>query len=70
MKCTVDSGQCTICSHGEHECGQCKQCNCGESEIVHPRPAMGIINTEFGDYVHRLYLKSPTVTGERHYQCQ
>ena len=66
----MNSGKCKICNHEDHDAAMCKQCNCGESEICHRTAPALIINTDFGDYVKRIYSQSRTLMGERHYKCQ
>jgi hypothetical protein len=70
-----ETESCLTCNHQEHDAGQCKQCNCGESEIIRPRTWLPIHWSQraaegFGDYLNRLYTKSPVVVGKHQYRCQ
>lgn len=61
---------CDICKHETHAAGQCKRCNCGESEIIHSRGHVVMINGDFGDYVNKIYQRPTVVFRERHYRTQ
>lgn len=56
-----DTTNCGICNHAEHQAGGCKQCNCGSSEIIHPRSSVKLIEDDYGDYMTRIYNRSPVV---------
>lgn len=61
----VEAGNCQICNHAEHKAGQCKQCNCGQSEIIHPRSSVKILEGDYGDHVTRIYNRSNIPRGSK-----